>query len=143
MPILTLIIYLGTNNLCFDKKIWNIKNYCVLSVRLEIVLNIENKQKSNYDRKKMEVNMSNNDMSVVILENLGGISNIESMSVCETRLRVNLIDNTLADKETLKNIYGVRGIVEFGHQLQIVLGEQTKEIADVFFNKLKIKNSTK
>lgn len=87
--------------------------------------------------------MSNNDMSLVILENLGGISNIESMSVCETRIRVNLLDSDLANKEALKNIYGVRGIVEFGHQLQIVLGDMTKEISDIFFNKLKIKNSTK
>lgn len=87
--------------------------------------------------------MSNNDMSVLILQNLGGIENIESMSSCSTRIRVNLLDKSVVDTTELKHIYGVRGIVEFGDQIQIVLGDQTKEIADVFFNKLKIKNSTK
>lgn len=87
--------------------------------------------------------MSNNDLSIMILESLGGIKNIESMSTCSTRIRVDLVDKEIADKDKLKSIYGVRDVVEFGSQLQIVLGDQTKEISDIFLNKLKIKDSTK
>lgn len=87
--------------------------------------------------------MSNNDMSLRLLELLGGINNIEEMSSCQTRIRVNVLDKDKVDQDEIKKVYGVRGLIVFGDQLQVVLGEQTEEIADIFFNKLKIKNVNK
>lgn len=87
--------------------------------------------------------MSNTDMSLELLELLGGIENIEKMSACKTRIRVEVADKEKVDQDAIKHIYGVRGLVPFGNQIQIVLGEETEKIADVFFNKMKIHNSTK
>lgn len=87
--------------------------------------------------------MSNTDMSLELLKLLGGIENIEKMSACKTRIRVEVCDKEKVDQDSIKHIYGVRGLVPFGNQIQIVLGEETEKIADVFFNKMKIHNSTK
>lgn len=87
--------------------------------------------------------MSTSDLSLEILKNLGGMENIESMSNCKTRVRVDLIDNRKVDIESMKTLYGVVGVVPFGSQVQIILGDRTHEIADVFFEKLKIKNANK
>ncbi|ERI93649.1 putative PTS system sucrose-specific EIIBC component [Clostridiales bacterium oral taxon 876 str. F0540] len=57
-----------------------------------------------------------------ILEKVGGKNNIASVAYCMTRLRVVLKDGSLADKEGLKKVEGVMGLVEQGGQLQIVLG---------------------
>ena len=87
--------------------------------------------------------MSTSDLTVSILEGLGGIENIEAMSNCKTRIRVEVNDIEKVKQEDLKSIYGVIGVVPFGSQVQIILGQQTEEIAEVFFNKLKIKNENK
>lgn len=57
-----------------------------------------------------------------ILEKVGGKNNLSSVAYCMTRLRVVLKDAGLADKEGLKKVEGVMGLVEQGGQLQIVLG---------------------
>lgn len=87
--------------------------------------------------------MSTSDLTVAILEGLGGIENIEAMSNCKTRIRVEVNDLEKVKQEDLKSIYGIIGVVPFGSQIQIILGQQTEEIAEVFFNKLKIKNKNK
>lgn len=57
-----------------------------------------------------------------ILEKLGGKNNLASVVYCMTRLRVTLKDSSLADKEGIKKIEGVMGLVEQAGQYQIVLG---------------------
>lgn len=87
--------------------------------------------------------MSTSDLTLTLLENLGGMDNIESVSNCNTRVRVNVKDKNLINNEELKKIEGVIGVVPFGSQVQIILGPRTSELADVFLNKLKLTNANK
>jgi sucrose PTS system EIIBCA or EIIBC component len=57
-----------------------------------------------------------------ILEKLGGKGNLASVAYCMTRLRVVLKDASLANKDGIKKIEGVMGLVEQGGQIQIILG---------------------
>jgi sucrose PTS system EIIBCA or EIIBC component len=57
-----------------------------------------------------------------ILEKIGGKGNLASVAYCMTRLRVILKDSSLANKEGIKKIEGVMGLVEQGGQVQIILG---------------------
>lgn len=69
-----------------------------------------------------------------IVENLGGIHNIEKASNCMTRLRVTLRDESLFQKDNLKKIEGVMGIIGSAKSPQIVLGpgkaEQARKIVE-------------
>jgi sucrose PTS system EIIBCA or EIIBC component len=56
-----------------------------------------------------------------ILQHLGGASNIASYTHCMTRLRVKPKNESLVNKEALKEIEGVIGVVE-EETLQIILG---------------------
>ncbi|TYR81258.1 PTS sugar transporter subunit IIC [Priestia megaterium] len=56
-----------------------------------------------------------------ILEQLGGAENIASYTHCMTRLRVTPKDETLVNKEAIKKLEGVLGLVE-EETLQIILG---------------------
>lgn len=57
-----------------------------------------------------------------ILQRVGGKENLASVAYCMTRLRIVLKDSNLADKESIKKIEGVMGLVEQSGQLQIILG---------------------
>lgn len=46
-----------------------------------------------------------------ILKNIGGAKNVGNMSHCATRLRLNLVDRSLADDEKVAAIPGVLNIV--------------------------------
>lgn len=65
--------------------------------------------------------MTNQELSVRILELVGGKENVISAANCMTRLRVKLKDPSKADIEGLKSTEGVLGVVEDA-TLQIVLG---------------------
>lgn len=56
-----------------------------------------------------------------ILEQLGGAQNIAAYTHCMTRLRVTPKDGTIVNKEAIKKIDGVLGLVE-EETLQIILG---------------------
>lgn len=56
-----------------------------------------------------------------IYKNLGGISNVESLNHCMTRLRIKIKDNSQVDIEALKKIKGVLGVIE-DDTLQVVIG---------------------
>ncbi|MDQ0150835.1 PTS transporter subunit EIIC [Eubacterium multiforme] len=57
-----------------------------------------------------------------ILEVVGGKSNVKNVTNCMTRLRLEVVDGEKVDKEKLKNLDGVLGLVEEDDQLQIVIG---------------------
>lgn len=57
-----------------------------------------------------------------ILQKVGGKDNVASLTHCMTRLRMVLKNNELADKDGIKKIEGVLGLVEQSGQLQIILG---------------------
>lgn len=67
-------------------------------------------------------NLSPNQMAEQILRRLGNKENIISIAYCMTRLRVNVKDTSLVEKDELKKIEGVLGFVEQDNQMQIVLG---------------------
>lgn len=60
-----------------------------------------------------------------IYKAIGGRENIVSAAHCATRLRLVIADNKNADKKTLENIEGVKGVFEASGQLQIILGTGT------------------
>lgn len=57
-----------------------------------------------------------------ILEKVGGESNVAQVLHCATRLRFNLKDNALADKEAITRMPGVVTVVEGAGQFQVVIG---------------------
>ena len=54
------------------------------------------------------------DVSRAIVASLGGLTNIEAVTHCMTRLRFVLRDAALIDNATLKAIPGVMGVVSLG-----------------------------
>jgi len=57
-----------------------------------------------------------------LVERLGGRENIASMECCMTRLRVDLRDQDKADLKTVRKVEGVKGVVQTGGQVQVILG---------------------
>lgn len=62
------------------------------------------------------------DVAVAILENVGGMENIQSVEHCATRLRLVLKDADAFDKEAVEAIEGVKGSFFSAGQHQIILG---------------------
>ena len=57
---------------------------------------------------------------------VGGKENIVSLTHCVTRLRMEVKDSTLCDKENIESIPGVKGVIQDGNQLQVVIGTEVK-----------------
>lgn len=76
--------------------------------------------------------MTNQELSLKILELVGGKENVTAATNCMTRLRVNLKDYAKADIEALKALDGVLQIIEMDN-LHIVLGPgKAKKVTDLF-----------
>lgn len=76
--------------------------------------------------------MTNQELSLKILELVGGKENVASATSCMTRLRIQLKDPALADIEAIKATEGVLGIVE-DVTLQVVLGPgKARKVRDLF-----------
>lgn len=69
-------------------------------------------------------------MANEIVTAVGGVSNIEAVTNCMTRLRFTLKDVKKADENTLKNIKGVQGLVNKNGQFQIVIGTNVSDVCD-------------
>ncbi len=65
-----------------------------------------------------------------IIEGLGGKENIRSIMHCSTRIRCEVIDKKAVDKEVLKKIKGVQGVVDAIGNYQIVVGTNAKSVLD-------------
>jgi beta-glucoside PTS system EIICBA component len=78
-------------------------------------------------------------LTEAILKNIGGESNINSLTHCATRLRFNLKDSTKASEEELKKISGILGVVNKGGQLQIVIGNEVSNAYKSIISKINIK----
>lgn len=72
--------------------------------------------------------MDNTDLAKEILKNIGGKSNITSLTHCVTRLRFKLLNNNNVNRENIKKLEGVLGVVESGGQYQVVIGNKVGEI---------------
>jgi len=76
--------------------------------------------------------MTNQELSIKILELVGGKDNVVTAANCMTRLRIQLRDSSLADIPALKQTPGVLGVVEDA-TLQIILGPgKAKKVCDIF-----------
>ena len=63
-----------------------------------------------------------------ILTLAGGPGNVENLTHCFTRLRLELSDRTKSDKEKLAQVEGVVYVVERGGQLQVVIGTKVEYV---------------
>lgn len=72
----------------------------------------------------------NKKLALDVLDAVGGAQNINKVWHCSTRLRFNLNDMKVPDKEAIKNIDGVLGVVESGEQLQIIVGPHVAKVYD-------------
>ncbi|PWW38860.1 MULTISPECIES: beta-glucoside-specific PTS transporter subunit IIABC [Paenibacillus] len=63
-----------------------------------------------------------------IMQNIGGEENVSNLVHCATRLRFNLKDNQLPDKEKLKSLEGVLTVVESAGQFQVVIGNDVSHV---------------
>ena len=76
--------------------------------------------------------MTNQELSLKILELVGGKENVTAATNCMTRLRVNLKDYAKADIEGLKATEGVLQVIEMDN-LHVVLGPgKAKKVTDLF-----------
>lgn len=67
-----------------------------------------------------------------ILAAVGGKENITSATHCMTRLRLNLKDGSIPNKDEVSAIQGVIAVVESGGQYQIVIGQQVAKVYPEF-----------
>lgn len=66
----------------------------------------------------------------IIIQNVGGKSNIISVAHCITRLRFKLKDESKANKEVLESTDGVIKVMQTGGQYQVVIGNQVNDVYD-------------
>ncbi|PQJ62499.1 PTS N-acetylmuramic acid transporter subunit IIBC [Photobacterium angustum] len=71
-----------------------------------------------------------------IITAIGGKANVIKCGNCMTRLRLTLKDDSLADRDSIKRITGVMGLVESDDQLQIVLGPGKAQTAAEMMNNM-------
>lgn len=64
-----------------------------------------------------------NNLAREILQAVGGINNISSVTHCMTRLRFTLKDSSIPKDDEVKKIEGVLGVVRAGGQYQIIIGQ--------------------
>ena len=66
----------------------------------------------------------------IIIQNVGGKSNIISLTHCMTRLRFKLKDESKAQTEVLKETDGVVTVIQSGGQYMVVIGQQVADVYD-------------
>lgn len=65
-----------------------------------------------------------------ILEGLGGSDNIDTLTNCATRLRMELKDNSIIDEQKIRNA-GAVGVTKNGkHSTQVIIGTHVQQVAD-------------
>lgn len=69
-------------------------------------------------------------LSRIIIENVGGKKNIESLTHCITRLRFVLKDESKANDDVLKSTDGVVTVMKAGGQYQVVIGNHVADVYD-------------
>ncbi len=69
-------------------------------------------------------------LTSTIIEKVGGLDNISSVTHCVTRLRFYLVDKDKADTESLKKVPGVLGVTYGMKQYQVILGKNVFTVFD-------------
>lgn len=86
--------------------------------------------------------MSNKDISIKILNYVGGNENVSNCTHCATRLRLNLFDDKKINMEEIKKIDGVITVQIKSGQLQVVLGGKVEGVYNEFTSMLSNKDGT-
>lgn len=74
--------------------------------------------------------MDYNELGKQILKDVGGPSNVKSITHCVTRVRFVLNDESKADDNSVKNLNGVLQLVKQGGQYQVVIGPSVEKVYD-------------
>lgn len=77
----------------------------------------------------------------VIISSIGGKQNVSSLTHCTTRLRFRLVNDALADIETVKDIDGVITVVKSSGQFQVVIGSHVAKVYDAIMSKIEMSDS--
>lgn len=72
--------------------------------------------------------MKYKDLVENIIKNIGGKSNITSVTHCVTRLRFKLKDENKTDTDAMKSIKGIVTVVKSGGQYQVVIGNHVPDV---------------
>lgn len=64
----------------------------------------------------------------IIIQNVGGKSNIQSLTHCVTRLRFKLKDEALANTDILNETDGVVSVIQSGGQYMVVIGNHVPDV---------------
>ncbi len=74
-------------------------------------------------------------LAKIIIENVGGKSNVISLTHCVTRLRFRLKDESKANTETLMNTDGIVTVIQNAGQYQVVIGNHVPDVYEVVASK--------
>ncbi|MEY8335313.1 glucose PTS transporter subunit IIA [Lachnospiraceae bacterium 47-T17] len=77
-----------------------------------------------------------------LVQNVGGRDNIEFITHCVTRLRVNVKEQNLVQKEKIEKIPGVIGCQWAGPQLQIIIGQEVQDAYRIICERNKLGDYT-
>ncbi len=77
--------------------------------------------------------MTNEELVKSIIENVGGRDNVEAATNCQTRLRLDVKDDSKINEDALKNVEGVLGIVhDKPNYVEVVVGPgKCRKCADI------------
>ena len=71
-----------------------------------------------------------------IIENVGGVANINSLIHCITRLRFYLKDESKANDDVIANMKGVIDVAKAGGQYQVVIGPAVTDVYDAVIKQI-------
>lgn len=81
--------------------------------------------------------MTNLELAKLLVDLMGGKSNVANAANCMTRLRVQVKNESLVKKEEIRKAEGVLGLVTDGKSIQIVLGPgKAKKVTDICVDEL-------
>lgn len=78
----------------------------------------------------MSRNEKFNELSEIIIDNIGGKDNVTLFTHCVTRLRFNIKDRGLVNVENIKLQDNVIGVQWSGEQFQVIIGPDVEEVYD-------------
>jgi len=81
------------------------------------------------------------DFAGQVLDNVGGIDNVVSLTHCITRLRFKLKDESKADKDALMASDGVITVMQAGGQYQVVVGDKVDDVYDTLLSEYHVKGA--
>lgn len=80
-----------------------------------------------------------NQLAKSVVENVGGVDNIVSLTHCVTRLRFKLKDESLANDDVVAKVPGVIKVLRSGGQYQVVIGNDVNDAYDAVLKNFNIK----